>query len=628
MNRLGGWFGRSAGKTADDASDSEPSQDTMAKEMEDIDDAMKSAALLMNDDIEGALERLQSGDSSFHLLGVAVSTFLRSVLGFEKSVMAETAEKLFECEAKATADHRKAQKHGKARAGSKLYPPGTEYELVKAETQLMSAVVGVLHESLIEAMRSFYRMRKAFITLDMIIQAEEKAMAEGYGEKAASSSSKLSEVEVAEETKTEAGDSNLLQPPEAQGGASGTQTPVTAPSTRAQTPFDEKFAELNVNENENAEGTVTPLQVKSRGVDQEPALLDNPLDIFVHSGANMCFGLMLLILSLVPPAFSRILSVVGFRGDRDRGVHMLWRSTNYGNLNGAVAGMALLAYYNSILGAVDILPDEKDWDEHAEMIAPPREKCDKLLAEMRSRYPDSRLWRVEEARQLANENELPKSIEVLTTGAESKMRQIAALNNFELSINSMFVQDWNLMRDSFLLCKEVNDWSPALYYYMAGAASLELYRDAFHSGDDTEARRQKTKAEGYFREAPALAGKKKFMARTMPLETFVQRKVQKWEERAKAMELDLADAVGASPAMEMCYMWNGPKRMGPVELERAMRNNEWERCTAKEELVKKMKTEEDEMGIWALVEASLLRRLGRCADARATLEMHILQYDR
>ncbi|KAM0234035.1 hypothetical protein ACHAP5_010213 [Fusarium lateritium] len=611
MSRLAGWFRSGTATPVTDANSDAGSistKDNMAREMEDIDDAMASCSLIMNDDIDGAWEKLQTGDSSFHQLGLAVTIFMRSVLGFEKAVMTETSAKLDECEAKAWADYKKAQKHGKARAGSRLYPPGTEFELVRAETQLMGAVVGVLHESLIDAMKSFLKLRKAFMTLDAIIESETKTL--GTMSQSASKAS-LSEKPVADVEKS-------MEKLDIE-SASGAATPAKTASSSSST---------SDSNDEKVDDGAPLREARSKPVESDSVLLENPLDIFVHSGANMCFGMLLLMLTLVPPAFTRLLSVVGFRGDRERGVRMLWRSTAYSNVNGAISGLILLSYYNALLGAVDILPDAKDYDEGAEIVGPPRAKCEKLLASMRSRYPASRLWLIEEARLYSNDRDVPKAVEVLSSGDESKMKQVTALNNFELSLNCIALQDWTLMRDAFMRCVELNDWSHALYYYMAGIASVELYRDAVAAGDADEARRQKVKAEEYLRKAPGVAGKKRFMARQLPFEVFVQRKMQKWEERAKSLSVDLADAIGSSPALEMSYMWNTNKRMGPGELEKALAGMSWDRCTGPPEVVAKIKAEVDEMGSWALISASLLRNQKKFVEAREMLETHVLKHDR
>ncbi|KFG77782.1 hypothetical protein MANI_020202 [Metarhizium anisopliae] len=602
MSLLSGWF-----RSTNSSADSLKAETLAARERENLADALKWTELIMNDDIDGAWQGLEKGESSFHSLGAAVTFFMRSILGFEKEVMAQTAAKLADCETRAWADYKKAQRYAVPHhAASRVYPPGTEYELVRAETQLMSAVVGVLNESIVEAMKSFYKLRKAFIILDGIAAVEAKAAA---AQKAALSNG----------VKGDAAS--------ARSSASGAQTP-NGDKNSASLPKHLNIPDQPPGDSDyDSSRPVTPLKLQSAHLETELEVTD-AVDDFIHSGTNMCFGLILLILSLVPPAFSRILSVVGFHGDRVRGVHMLWRSAAHDNINGALAGMMLLAYYNGLLGTVDILPSASDYDQDAESVGPPHDKCRKLLADLRARYPDSRMWRVEESRLRANDKNVQGAIDLLSTGKESAMKQITAVNDFELAINAMILQNWALMRDTFLRCLEISDWSPGVYYYMAGCASLELYRDAHHAGDGTEARRHKARTHEYLRKAPQVSGKQRLMARQLPLETFLQRKVHKWEEQAKALGVDLADAVGPSPAMEICYFWNGQKRMSDEQLDRAMAHLRWERCTAGADVVSALRQGKDDVAVWAIGTAALLQAQGKMDEAAKVLEDNVLVHDR
>jgi hypothetical protein len=578
----------------------------------------------------------------------------------------------------------------------------------------MSAVVAVMHESLTEGIKGFYKLRKAFLTLDGILQAEArylKTIIQGraVGETVAANdapespsssdgvksrsidddnnNSILADIEDLIETEKEIGGLEMADVTEGLSGSGtpssvnkagsavpselGTSSPSDSQDTGATTP-DSLLAPLprsvapSCNHSPGVKTTPQTSRMRTEEdlgsavttTSSDKSVFTSTVDIFVHSGANMCFGILLLLISMVPPAFSRLLFIIGFKGDRDRGVHMLWQSTRFDNVNGAVAGLVLLGYYNGLLAFADILPSDSDVEQLAvpdsedgsgEIVGYPKERCAALLADMRRRYPKSRLWKLEEARVFANTKRLDEAIKTLSDDKDSTMRQVNAISRFELSLNAMFAMDWVLMRDGFLRCVQLNDWSHSIYYYIAGCAELELYREARYrakglvaasdEGDqeadkekekeeaEAEAASHKKAAEELFRKVPTFAGRKRFMTRKMPFEVFVCRKVQKWEERASALGVDLADAPGVSPAMEMVYLWNGTKRMTPERLEHARGYLAWERCTAGEEKTAKIKEDKDEYAIGVICEAAVLRSLGRRAEARRLLET-VLKLDR
>ncbi|RDA83985.1 hypothetical protein CP532_6955 [Ophiocordyceps camponoti-leonardi (nom. inval.)] len=598
------WFrsGGEDGSKTDDSAAAAAAAAT-AKHHADLADALRWMGIMMNDDLDRALDELRKGDSCFHDFGSAIALFLRAMLGLEKAVLAETATALAELETRAWNDAKAAQRAAASNSSAanvrrRVYPPGTEYDLIRAEAQLMGAVLGVLQESIVEAMRGFYKLRRAYVVLEGIVDVEVKARAAA----AAAAEGEGGEVESSSGADSSSG-----------AGSEGRSAGRTNGSSAATTP---EPAELT------GTGSGTTLNHKCRD-DDDVLDLDDPVDDFIHGSANTSFGLVLLLLSLTPPAFSRILSAVGFRGDRDRGVHLLWRSSSREDISGVFSGMLLLGFYNVLVGSVDIMPDEQDskGDREAEALGPPRARCRRLLAEMRARYPESQLWRIEEARMLAGQRRLSDAIALLRSGPEPKMKQVAALSAFELGVSALAAQDWALARDTFAHCVEISNWSPAMYDYMAGCASLELYRDG---GPDAAS--HKEQAEKLLRRAPVTAGRKRLLARQLPVEVFLQRRVRGWEARATALGVDLADAVGPSPGMEMCYVWNAQRRMGDEELRRAEALLSWERCH-QGAVVEAIRADRTEVAVWAVNTAAILRAQGRLEEAREVLEREVMAYD-
>ncbi len=119
--------------------------------------------------------------------------------------MAEAAAKLTECETRAWNDMKKSQKEagesgwrqadigtrGARRmrqattSGAKSaipHPPGSRNFLsVYAEAQLRNAVVAVTQENVTEGIKGFYKMRKAYIALNEIIEAESRHLEDTRG---------------------------------------------------------------------------------------------------------------------------------------------------------------------------------------------------------------------------------------------------------------------------------------------------------------------------------------------------------------------------------------------------------------------------------------------------------------
>ncbi|UJO11189.1 Inclusion body clearance protein iml2 [Fulvia fulva] len=623
MKRVGGWLNPSKGSLASSKSR------TAIDEPHALQEAMRSASLILNDETERAESELAQGTSPFHKLGRATTIFLRATLGFEKEIMEQASSRLADAEESASEHQRRAIRDPSTAHQSKIYPVGAEYALCHAETQLMTAVVGVLNESLTESLRGFYKLRKAFSTLQELVEAENR-----YLEKHISSS----QSSLASSTATSSGvmtpaedgsDDEDLDFQDAQEGVNGHAQPMpTDYQGHLNLP---KVADLKLEDKSKVIPSIE--QAPSRAPTTESSdptrlaktahdeldftsVSRDEIDIFIHSGSALCFGLLQLLLSMVPPAFSKLLSIFSFRGDRENGLRLLWKATAFkDNINGGMAGLITLGFHNAAIALCDIHSRE----------AYPEARIRALLSDMRSLYPKSFMWILEEARMLNADRKLESAVELLTTGSGvSPLKQVEALRVFETSLSLMFLHRYQECADSWIKCVDLNNWSHGLYYYIAGACHVELYRIT-RDADPTAAAGHKEKAKKLFHTAHSQSGKKRFMARQLPLDVFIQRKFAKWAAKAKAQGRDEVEVIGVSPLEEMIYFWSGFPRMSPEHLQLS-----WERLSWSDDskLNPDWKDEPvDERALLSMLKATTLRCLGRLPEAQTLLAEEVFCHD-
>ena len=530
----------------------------------------------------------------------------------------------------------------------------------------MGAVVAVFRESLTDSLKGFYKLRKAYTTLEGII-ASERAFVRG--ESNHNASVKVSRASVPGSPIRSSNHNSRLarsapgtpvRPLHA--SSDGKQTQVERRDDSSEDEVDHFYdaSESGLKDAQVADysgkveidGVVKQLgdenleqdaprspfleRVSSYFSTQKPAdlahieidALETSIDRFIHSGANLCYGILLLLLSLIPPAFGKLLSIIGFQGDRRQGLSMLWQASRFPSALGAMASLILLAHYNTLVAASDIILDtdpDLSVDSPEAIDGYPIERLEDLLKHMQQRFPDSKLWQLEQARMHAARRDLDSSLTILKGDFSSPLKQTEALAVFERSLQSMYTQDYKLCAESFQKCCNLNNWSHALYLYIAGAAHVELYRQA-KLDDPKLAAAYAEEAIKLLESSKTKIGRRRVMARQLPFDLFVSHKLSKWEARAKEWDIPLIDAIGVSPIVEMIFFWSGFKKMSDTYLQRALEVLAWSDNTDRNPMWARESL--DEQAILAILRATIYRSLGQNEVAINFLQSEILSHDK
>lgn len=603
-----------------------------------VEEAFIAMDMVMDDRSKEALKLIQknegdgSGDksvareqSAFYKLVIGVIYFIEATLGFEPESIRRASEALAEAEAAAVRQKRNVSNHG-ANVSYSKYPPGTEYRVAFAEAELMGAITLFLSESYLESVKALYKLRKAYQTLDEISKSirESKKPAKGAEHKSTLDSLSLavsddqemaSLVEKFQKTRL-----NRLN------------------ESNSSTPVASSAASMNT-----TTSSATALHQGSETIEE-----------FIESGVDLCFGILQLVISIIPPTLGKILSVVGFRGSRDGGLSLLWEATNYRNIHGALALLVLLQFYDGPTQFSDlILPGtEEDLIQqgkydintaddteialtatitggsgHSKKVHTlpknPRRRMHKLLLAARGYYPHSALWMLQQGRMEASQCHLEKAVDIMDADiGPIEMKQVEALMLFDKTMFMLFLNRYEQSAINFIRLIDINAWSHAWYTYVAATCSIEIYRENLRAGNAEAAKEAKDTATRLLNEAPGLIGKKKLMAKTMPMDVFLSRKISQMQQLSKQHNIDLVDAAGVSPVQEVVYFWNGYGKMPEYALEKVF--SEVLAYSAAPIAPSHIPEQENEKTVRHLLQAVALRNMGKVEEGYKMLNDNVI----
>lgn len=568
------------------------------KQANDFEIALKGMDFVLDDRTEEGLNLLKeaekdaNSDKTILTLARGVIEFLQATLSFETEEMKKAAITLGQAEQMSWKSKQNAEKTNFK--SSSIYPPGTVYAVTYTESCLLHALLMLFSESMMEAAKAFLKLRRAYTMLqDIMITVKRAERSKNSSPSPPSENSEQScgSFVSAETTftsvdipfKLSADDKSNPQLLEFAERIYTMRMGRLSGSHIGNTPSFNRLRDDLVLQ-------TTPLQAPDRQcVPDEFDLEQATIDEFIHSGANLCYGILQVVLSLLPPAIGAVLSIVGFKGSREEGLRLVWKATKERNVHGCIGLLGLMFYYDGPFQFTDadfdipagdntsILNKSKtndssnlpDYMDSLTLLHPGKILEDSLLR-ARALFPNSALWLLNEAKMLSGKGRLRESLALMDSIDVNsiRMRQVKSLMVFERAILLVNLHEYNRAADDLIGLLDISDWSHALYTYFAGCCYLENWRmTQLGLLNDGKEQFYKERARELIFDAPSLLGKKTFKSKNLPLDRFMLRKVQQYNNTQKKLNLkEPLDSIATSPVHELSYFYNGYNRMTEDDL--------------------------------------------------------------
>ncbi|ODV93961.1 hypothetical protein PACTADRAFT_4857 [Pachysolen tannophilus NRRL Y-2460] len=271
------------------------------KQAQDFEICLTAMDYVLDDRPAKGLALIEGKDEAIYKLATGVVLFIEFTLGFEEESRIKAQKTLAEAE---NLSYKAKNNNEKLKLKtSSIYPPGTEYAVAHAEATLLNALTMLLSESVIDSAKALYKLRRAYYILDEI----HKSMMSPDNKKTASGSS-LSLLPDVTSISLSSDASNVNK-------FADIPLPLTSQQKRDAQIVEQcekvyemrknRFDGLNIGNSSANSRLRTDLglhsEIASKSTESIISTANDPntstIDEFIHSGVNLCFGILQVVLS-------------------------------------------------------------------------------------------------------------------------------------------------------------------------------------------------------------------------------------------------------------------------------------------------------------------------------------------
>ncbi|CAG8539021.1 3587_t:CDS:10 [Funneliformis mosseae] len=307
-----------------------------------------------------------------------------------------------------------------------------------------------------------------------------------------------------------------------------------------------------------------------------------PVDYHTQGGVEFGYGTCNLVLSFMPGKIIKIISAIGYKGNKELGLELLNASLKGRGIRSPLASLLFVTSYTML---TSFSPSTLGQDNIP--------KAEEYIRDALNQFPGSDFFTFFAGRNLRLKRDLDASTEAfisvnhnLKEGFGVELRRLC---DYELGMNYAMTLQWEKAVECFDILATENYWSPAFFRYFQ-AACLEMQG-------------KKKEAIDLYINVPNLSVRK-FGGRTILVEQYVTRKTKNYI--AKNFENTLL------PGLEILLIWNSFACMKKEDLIRCL-----DIVNSKIESISKIDKQNpvDSQCMLRLIKGSILNQLHKFPEA-------------